>query len=405
MTQMYLSKLQNLQHFVNKAYILLYFFVVPVAFNNLVSMGYLALSLFLVVLQVIIGARVNKADVFKALLLVLSLFVIIAFSTYSKTNSILVFVYAIICYFSYKSFENPANRKAFNFDWFYWLSLLAICIKLVLQIIDKGLFFDSFELGTGAWDKNYSAVALFCFFVYCDQTHRRSILWKIVGLVVLFYLRSSRGSLLLGFLFIGFKILSYYLKRKGVVGFDLKSDKSFSQKRVLLCLAFSLVFVIGFSYFWTYYVSASGVTAYHESLNDGSNATRFRANVYAVQQLLSNHRFLFYGYDNDIRFILGDIDALDFTRFEGYRLVQSHNSFLNMAIKNGLLFTIFYFVFLFASFKKVFKISNCPYLISLFVISMFMHGIFVTDYLLFFLVSIYSGCNHTLRNSTYHRFR
>ncbi len=368
-----------------KLYLLLFFFVVPLEYNNYLTIGFLSLSFVFVVAKVFcLKKQFRKKEIVSFGLLLLFLTVILVFSKYSKINAILVFSYLAICYFAFSD-SCPNRYEKPKFDWFYWLSLIVIVTKLTTQILTQGFLMDRFELGTAMWDSNVTGVALFCFFVYCDKKHPDSMIWKVLAILLVFFLRGSRGTILLAFLFIALKI---FILIKSKTQKRIEFIKPIPTKKVALFIIACLTLFVAFSFFWTYVISNDNVSSYHEGINDNSNAVRFRANVYVIKLVLANPIFLICGYDNDIQYILGDIDANEFTYFENYRLVQSHNSILNMLLKNGVLFTLVYFTTRLIVFKKRINKPNLAYFIPIFVISMILHSLFITDFLLFFLMSL-----------------
>ena len=84
------------------------------------------------------------------------------------------------------------------------------------------------------------------------------------------------------------------------------------------------------------------VGEYQSSWNDTSNAIRTRSNIYATSLILTEKELMFYGYDDDIKKVLGVEDENTATLYSGYRLVQPHNLILNLLLKHGVIFTIFY---------------------------------------------------------------
>ena len=96
-------------------------------------------------------------------------------------------------------------------------------------------------------------------------------------------------------------------------------------------------------------------------MNDTSNAIRFNSNLYAIEQISKDPLLIFRGYDIDIRRVMnignpfGDKDTLlASASLHGYRVVQPHHAVINLLLKHGVLYTIFYF----AVFSKLEKSPN-----------------------------------------------
>ena len=108
-----------------------------------------------------------------------------------------------------------------------------------------------------------------------------------------------------------------------------------------------------FSWWWsTAVVGGDTVSASLASrgLNDTSNAIRFNSNLYAIEQISKDPLLIFRGYDIDIRRVMnignpfGDKDTLlASASLHGYRVVQPHHAVINLLLKHGVLYTIFYF--------------------------------------------------------------
>lgn len=371
--------MQEIQKKINKIYIFLFFFVLPMKYSNYISIIFIMASM-LNMLTLFRHLRLTRKKLIIYMLFSAALCISVMFSPYSTINTILCYIYLIICDYSYKNNgEKSIVRNKEKIDFFYIGCNASILINLLIQISREGIGLNRFCLPTACWDTNICNVILFCFYIYCDRKEYK--LWKITAILTIFFSRSSRGTLLMFGLFLSIKFFKKLIKKKA-------NYNEPSTVKVFSILMGSMIITILFSYFWTNVVSSTGVTGYHDSLNDGSNAVRFRANLYAVEAIAENKEFLFYGYDNDIQSLLGDRDKDQFTYYKGYRLVQTHNSILNMFIKNGILFSLLYYILLSRLLKKIFNYNYCEYWIPYLVNAMILHGMFVTDFLLIFMLAL-----------------
>ena len=78
------------------------------------------------------------------------------------------------------------------------------------------------------------------------------------------------------------------------------------------------------------------------------------------------------------------------TLYSGYRLVQPHNLILNLLLKHGVFFTIFYVYLLSKMIALYWNKDNIPFLITYLISNMIMHSLLSTTYLLLFFFVICS---------------
>lgn len=382
-----MNKIEKIHLNLNKFYIFLFFFVVPTKYNNYVTIGFLILSLIILGLRGSFRVKITTR-IFVFYVIVLAL-VVNAFllSPYSAINTVLSFLYLFICNVCYNKDLHMQKEKGKvgktrdnHFDWFYWFVLGSIVIHLVLYIA-KGDNLSRFFIDSGDVDTNTFATVIFIFYSYCFAKGYK--FWIPVAIATVFFMRDSRQCLLMAFLFVVILVIKKITKRQKNKTLVIRPSSNY---RVFQLLLLASIFTVLFSLFWVNVISNNFVVEYHESLNDNSNAVRFRANLYVLQAIKDNPELLFYGYDNSIRSVLGDTDVEFFTRYMGYRLVQSHNSVLNMLIKNGVIFTIFYYLLISRMFKDLFVRQYCEYWVPYLAGSMFLQDFFKTDYLLFFCI-------------------
>ena len=376
----------KLQQNLNKIFIFLYFFLVPSNYSNYVILGYFGISFFFFLGELLFekNAFLNKKILVLFTFLALILFVGIVFSPYSMVNAISSFIFLFISFFSYyRKKDSVFYYSSFRFDWFYWAVLISIVTHLMFALVSEGFGITRFYISGGAWDVNVFSLVLFAFFAYCDAKHYK--MWFPIAVFTIVFCRGSRGCLFIFALFALIKVIKLLLS-KNKLRKKTDSKNATYQPFLIICLAVAVT--ICFSYFWTYVISTSNVLYYHEGLNDGSNAVRFRSNIFALEQVFRTTDFIFYGYDNDIRLLIGDISPEESAMFMGYRLVQSHNSIINMFMKNGILFAGVYVVLLCILLRRFFDKNRLEYWLPYLFGSMILHSMFSLGYLLIFVISL-----------------
>ena len=386
--------MKYIQKQVNKIFFLLYFFIIPIAYSSYVMRGYILVATAIMCMSALVkgNLRVEKRFFVRCAMMLVVIIIGLLLSMYSMINTILCFLFLLIAYFSYFSkytkgekyvSSRIVGRQLHKVDWFYYIGMLAIVVHLFKQIFDKGISLDRFYIPCGAWDINVGALPLFAFYCYCDAKGHK--VWILLALMTTYFGRGSRGSVLIFMLFIFIKLIKY-IKYKFKA---CSKSKIGTTKKTFITIMGATIATIIFSFIWTFVVSVNDVSSYHDGLNDDSNAVRFRANVYAVQKVFGSTDFIFFGYDDDIRSALGDIDSIsNYQTFMGYRLVQSHNSILNMFMKNGIIFAIIYVLLLCRLLKKYYDGEHIEYWLPYTFGAMIVHGMFITSYLIAFMVGL-----------------
>lgn len=313
-------------------------------------------------------------------MIVIGLLTIWLFSRYSIRNTVLSFVFLIICYICFNNHYMFVEQSS-EFDWFYIIVTFGFMYLLAKAFIDNTIYSANFTL-PGSWDKNYTGAIIFLYFCYCKKN--RYLIGIILSFIYTYYLNSRLLILTLILLYV-IEAAQLFLDRKQLfqnIRFKLANIKGTG----IFCIFTALtVFLIIFSYFWTFYISNAYVTGYQQSFNDKSNAIRMRSNIYAVELMLDDANMLIYGYDDDIRKELGVEDRLNVTNFMGYRLVQPHNFVLNLCMKHGVFLAVVYLALLSSILAYWWQNHNLKYILAYIFMNMFMHSLLSTTYLLFFI--------------------
>lgn len=250
---------------------------------------------------------------------------------------------------------------------FYWLFFVFVLVNIVAYgRLDADFFFP------GTMDKNYTGILVFLLFLlsFCVK--------KPMGVVLssfyLIFMTESRS--IYGMVILFFFVKVFRTQIWNVLCF-LRLKKAFRQ--------FSILFlgIICLSFFWIQFVSVNPLSDYRQGINDGSNKMRFAANIYAVQQIEQRPQSLYYGLGDNIKTVFG-IDSEDFsehTQFMGVRLVQPHNSFLNMMLKIGVIEAVIYFLFLAYILDRIKSKQNIEYYLPYVINACFMHSLLDGPYL------------------------
>lgn len=371
---------------VNKLFILLYFFIIPAKYSSYILLSFIVCSVGMIVISALRNGKLKLKKSF-FLLFVIMLFVTITgllLSTYSMINTIQCFLFLVVAIYVYGDSKNGDSISTVKrADWFYWCGLIAIIVHFCIQFNEYGLELNRFYLPCAAWDINVGALPMFAFYGYCDS--KRYKIWMPIAVLTTFFGRDSRGNLLIFGLFLVIKVIKIVYQKFGKKRFG----KPGTTRKTFLIIMGATILTVAFSFYWTFSVSLGGVSGYHDSLNDDSNAVRFRANVYTVGQVFGSKDFILFGYDDDIRTALGDIDShSNYQTFMGYRLVQSHNSILNMFMKNGIIFTLIYIFLLSGLLKKYYDWNHIEYWLPYLLGAMIVHSMFITGYLLSLLICL-----------------
>lgn len=262
---------------------------------------------------------------------------------------------------------------------FYWSFLGGIIFNMLF--LDSTLTVNKVFFFTTIGDQNYTGLFMFLFFAYCFKTKR--ILGILVFLVFYLTMTASRGltAMLLVFL------MSEIFKEKLWV---FSHYRLFNKTWKLLFILF--IGTACFSFYWINCVSIGTVSGYRESLNDGSNKLRFSANVYALNRLADEPGLLIYGYGYDLKNIIGIEEEKPYakhTRFNGVRVVQPHNSTLNLMIKIGILPAICYLLVVSALIDNLRTKQSYSTILAYLFNSCFVHSLFSSLWFVYFIFVLF----------------
>ena len=303
-------------------------------------------------------------------------------SDYGISGALIDFAFLIIAYLEFSDDIATIYSDKIIFKIAYIVLTLLLIYWLLYNLKINKKYFYFYNIG---YDKNYSGILIFFYYSFCLKNN-----FKMGQVVAGIYSLILKSRLLL-IIFVFTYILKVLLKNNFRIAFvdDLINKiTSFSTKQIVLTFFTFTVIVSMFSFFVTKYVPTNSITKYGESLNDTSNAIRVRANYYAVNQIIHNPQFIFFGYDEQIKSALGVENELTATKYFGFRLVQPHNFILNYILRYGLILTIIYVTILSRILYRWWNKENIPIIISYILMNMSMHSLLSTIYLIIFLFII-----------------
>ncbi len=278
-----------------------------------------------------------------------------------------------------------------RFDIFYFLMTLFVIYSILTgtRSLDGSVVFVS--LG----DKNYSAMLVFLFFLYSNKKD------KITGVLIAFiyglFFVNSRSYVML--------LCLYYL----IMYFQKPLKRIFDKFRFnyFKFMVLLFVFVMIFSVFWVYVISATEIGSHYSSLNDASNRVRFVSNIRSFEFLLEDlKQSLIWGYGYDYVHVLGvDVTYSQLPIYMGTKILQAHNSYLNTLIQMGIIAGISYFYLLGKIFERFDWKENCQYIIPYLINACFMHSLLNGSWLVFFLIILILPQQHGTLHSIYNKIR
>lgn len=362
-------------------------FLLPSSMKSLASVVFAGTAFILLCCQK--PSRIARVRYPKALLgafgvIVLVILVSLALSPYSKSTLFISTAFLVLTISLFYDDGASISPNLTIEKIFYVVVSLVVLFEVVSNI---GVPWATYV--HEAYDKNYFGIILYLFFCWCWATGRKIGIALALGAAAVI---GSRNYIIMLCLFAVLTIMSNRSRRRAAAG----SQNPFLKPRTIFCVFLTMFLgTLAFSFWWSGNMVGTGTAAYGASMNDSSNAVRFNSNVYAVIHAASNPELLLYGYDDDIIDAMDIIQSseldgteseLDGTFYNGYRIVQPHNVFLNLILREGVLYTLGYFVCLSIVFSRYFRRDNAAYWLPYLFGCLFMHSLLSSYYLLFFVL-------------------
>ena len=340
----------------------------------------------------------------------IAVLVSVGLSPYSTVMSISMAasVFALFVFFPFGGVEE--NERLTHA--FLWVCTLILALTFVVYVARPD-FFEHFggvyRPGRAAWtpllyganDKNRTALFVFLFACLCWKKQFKPGI--VLALVYPFLYFGRQYIFMIGIVIALWIAYAMIERRKGP---GSVSATMISPMKLFAAFVLATILVGSFSYYWTSEVSSAGVGTYKTTLNDRSNATRMASTVYALERIDSElGSFLFYGYDTDVFDELG-ISSSDFSAEANYyiggiyRLVQPHEEVINTLLKEGLIFTILYYLAVSTLLCGIVR-SRQDFIIlaAFFVGSLFLHQMFTMQNLIMLCIVLKSAPTWNLGES------
>lgn len=290
-----------------------------------------------------------------------------------------VILFASISYLLFKDKDFFVDSYLGSKNVIYFITCAYLIAFLIISYLKGILNLNSFDfylplLG----DKNWSGFIILLFMFFCYK--RKYKIGLVISLIYTLLLNSRMTQII----FILFVILELLRKHKKFHRFYTKLCK-INAFEIFITIIISQILLIGISYYCVYSIPINTISEYRESIIDSSNAMRVRANVYAMNEIIQNPRFIISGYDNQIKEQLGITDIGNSTIYMGFRLVQPHSLLLNLILRYGVIFSIIYLIFIAFMIKKYVNSDNNSFIIVYLLMNTMLAFLFSYKYLIFFL--------------------
>ncbi|HDK7167326.1 hypothetical protein A0J52_11700 [Clostridium sporogenes] len=386
-----MNKLKKLDFNMAALYVLSTFFIIPrnlqQEFSVIFIIGFFLTNIIYISINNI-EIKIKKVDILLWFIIIIICINILIISPYTTVFTISTFVFLLIAQLSI----NPKQDRIKNYlnKSMYVICILSIIIQLILgryTTINGKISLNIIG------DKNFSGVVMILFFMYCAKN--RFYLGEIFSIGTILIL-DSRASL--------FTIIIFFVVRlfKNIIWTILQK---FRLNKVYRLFVLMLILIISISYIWIFKVTAIyGVKEYQQGLNDSSNKMRFVANIYAMDILKDNkEQLMYYGYDNDFKDVFGIYDyEVDYhRRFMDVRLVQPHNSMINVIVRTGIIFSLLYFYILSRIIDKLYTKDNLEYILPYLFSTLFLHELLNRKFLILWLVVLCLPIKKIINNKRY----
>ena len=389
-------KIKTIIYYLTYIYLTFNFIVyINASVSKLIDYAYIALvSMFLLIYFLNSKNKsITKKTLTIPIILILFIFIQIIFGEFGFFDIFKNSVFAIIACLIFENniFDNNNHDEKKKIDFIYVITCIYLIYFLILSFISGTLLAknNSFFL-LSMQDKNLSGVIIFLYMCFCYN--KKYKLGVILCIIYTIFLNSM--TQIASLLFFGVE----YLRNKSMFSkvLKLKLFSSMESKNIYFLIILSQIIMIGFSYYSTYNIPISQISKYQESLMDGSNAIRVRANVYAFETIKNDVKFIYRGYDSEIKNQLGVSDINNSTQFMGFRLVQPHNLFLNLALRYGLIYTFIYLMYISHLVSIYWNNKTFSCLLAYIFMNMTLHYLFSNGYLIFLLFALQPLVNNKL---------
>lgn len=345
--------------------------------NSIYNLIIVAISVVMLATKPTNEQSIGKFSVPYSYIIILIIF--IATYAYGLFHSSYSQVYPLVHFFTLYFFTLAIFNSDLNFNYYgsfdviYIIMLIAFLTISISQLLagQSNVILPLYN------DGNFTAFFAFLVFLYANK--KKYFSGIIFGIIYALIFTESRSYLFMIALFYLIKLVKNPLER---IISKIKIKKTF----VLFLIIFFISILI--TLLWVYVISSSGFTSYHASLNDRSNRIRALSNLNGLQKIIDrNQHLILYGYGDGIYKALGvSAENIYQSRFMGLRLVQPHNSMINLILRMGVIPSILYFLLLSTVLDKFFYKENYAYIFPYLVQSMIIHSLYISPYIIMWLL-------------------
>ncbi|MBE5959637.1 MAG: hypothetical protein E7254_12350 [Lachnospiraceae bacterium] len=339
----------------------------PIFYNNI---GFIILALFLAL--ILDNRRYHWENLneqcFFLLMICLAGFKIInalVQGSISRVNIIVVTIVSILFFEQYLYYIRSMVKRTYAY--LLIARVIYYCIYiLAAQEIVKAIKINGLHMLWGGYffQSSYHyvdwSVMMIMLFIFGIKTH--SYVSTFIMTAIWWMILPARMYKLFILSFCAIFILMKIFGGDGINRF-LKKNKSFYLRLTILLLVLS----VGFAYFWIIFVvQNNNISSTRDSLNDKSNYQRFSYAIITFTRILN--RYVPW---------LG-LDELKYTMLSAEELkgVYPHNSYLEMILEYGLLFTVCLWRMLGKLFDKLSNCLNNAFIISYMLCACILHNMF-----------------------------
>ncbi len=258
-------------------------------------------------------------------------------------------------------------------NWFYYAFLFLFVLSIIISFHYQNEFSGNFNFGLNR-DKNYSSIIVFLFFMYSNRQGKR--LGVIMAFLYAIFLNDSRS-------YLGLLVLFYvvYIFRAPIYDFLCK----FKINKIVIIFIICFLAMVGLTLLWISHVSLSNVGNYHSGFIDLANMERFVSDYRALEMIQSDKLIRIWGYGSDYYKAIG-LDT--YTVYNGVHLQPVHNSLFSPLVRMGVMMGTVYLLIASRLVNNFFTKDNLPYILPYIVNAMFVHSMFETVWLTFWLIII-----------------
>jgi len=273
---------------------------------------------------------------------------------------LLILILKLLLIYSHPQNMKMLSSKSVSFCYIIFTALIIYNFAFSFYYVEDSIVFKSIN------DKNYTAVLMFLYFILCY--HFKLKIGMSLGLIYFLFYNSSRSSILL---FLSFLICITFREQIYDILQRFRLDKFWKIFIIITAC------IMGLSFYWIADISVGPLQPYRQGLNDESNKMRFTANAYACELIKKDYKLIYRGYGYDLKNVMGlqDKNYSNHPRVNGVRLVQPHNSIINVMLRLGVISGVLYFIIVASILDYLYDKRTLEYIFPYLLNSMFMHSL------------------------------